>query len=178
MGHRSSGSFSRHRITVLANSSGHSGRPERISGGRSVICFMRMPGTVGALNGTRPVIISYATTPRAYRSVRASISLSPAACSGLMYVGVPIATPVPVRVPEPVSRALAIPKSVTMTRRRVPSRRMLSGFTSRWMMPMVWASPSASAVSFMMRRTSSMGSLPRRLRRAPRDSPSTYPMTK
>ena len=55
---RLSGSFSRHRMTVAANSSGHSGRPTMMSGGGSVICFMSMPGTVDALNGTRPKSIS------------------------------------------------------------------------------------------------------------------------
>ena len=107
------------------------------------------------------------------------MSLSPAACSGLMYVGVPIATPVPVRLPLPTSvSALAIPKSVTITRRRVPSNRMLSGLMSRWMIPIVCAIPNASDVSFMIRRTSSMGSFPLRLSRAPSGSPSTNPMTK
>ena len=56
-----------------------------------------------------------------------------------------------------------MPKSVTMTRPRVPSSRMLSGLMSRWMTESAWAALSASAVSFMMRRTSSAGSLPRRL---------------
>ena len=45
-------------MTVAANSSGHSGRPTMMSGGGSVICFMSMPGTVDALNGTRPKSIS------------------------------------------------------------------------------------------------------------------------
>ena len=60
------------------------------------------------------------------------MSRSPAACSGLMNAGVPIATPMPVSVaPEVDESALAMPKSVTMTRPRVPSRRMLSGLMSR-----------------------------------------------
>jgi hypothetical protein len=91
-----------------------------------------------------------------------------------MKAGVPMATPIPVRVaPEVLESALAIPKSVTMTRPRVPSSRMLSGLMSRWMTERAWAAPSASAVSFMMRRTSSTGSFPLRRIRAATDSPST-----
>ncbi len=91
-----------------------------------------------------------------------------------MNCGVPIATPTPVSVaPDEDESALAIPKSVTITRPRVPSRMMLSGLMSRWMIERPWAAESASAVSFMIRRASSGGSLPRRLIRAPRDSPST-----
>ena len=73
-----------------------------------------------------------------------------------MKAGVPMATPTPVSVaPEVDDSALAMPKSVTMTRPRVPSSRMLSGLMSRWMTESAWAALSASAVSFMMRRTSS-----------------------
>src|SRR6267378_413652 len=75
-----------------------------------------------------------------------------------------MATPVAVSVAPPVveDNAFAIPKSVTTTRPRLPSSRMLSGFTSRWMIPNACAAPSASAVSCMIRRDSSGGSLPRR----------------
>ena len=86
-----------------------------------------------------------------------------------------MATPVAVSVAGPVveESAFAIPKSVTTTRPRLPSSRMLSGFTSRWMMPSACAAPMASAVSCMMRRVSSAGSRPRRLSLAASDSPST-----
>ena len=91
-----------------------------------------------------------------------------------MKAGVPIATPAPVSVaPELAESALAMPKSVTMTRPRGPSRRMLSGLMSRWMIETAWAALNASAVSAMMRRTSSTGSFPRRRMRAATDSPST-----
>ncbi len=107
-------------------------------------------------------------------SDRPSISRSPAACSGLMKAGVPIATPAPVRVaPDPVDSAFAIPKSVTMTLPLVPSRRMLSGLISRWMIEKAWAALSASAASFMILRASSAGSRPRRRILAATDSPST-----
>ena len=107
------------------------------------------------------------------------MSRSPAACSGLMNAGVPIATPAPVRVaPEVELSALAIPKSVTMTRPRGPSSRILSGLMSRWMIERAWAALRASADSIMIRRASSTGSLPRRRILPATDSPSTYPMTK
>ena len=65
-----------------------------------------------------------------------------------MNAGVPMATPAPVSVaPEPPESALAMPKSVTITRPRDPSSRMLSGLMSRWMMESAWAALSASADS-------------------------------
>jgi hypothetical protein len=88
--------------------------------------------------------------------------------------GVPMATPAPVSVaPELDEIAFAMPKSVTITRPRVPSRRMLSGLMSRWMTETAWAALSASATSFMMRRASSAGSGPLRFTRPDTDSPST-----
>jgi hypothetical protein len=102
------------------------------------------------------------------------MSRSPAACSGLMNAGVPMATPIPVRVaPEVEESALAMPKSVTMTRPRVPSSRILSGLMSRWITERPWAALSASAVSIMIRLASSTGRCPRRRIRAATDSPST-----
>src|ERR1043165_5695308 len=70
-----------------------------------------------------------------------------------------MATPVAVNVPGPVVdvSAFAMPKSVSTVRPRLPSSRMLSGLTSRWMMPSAWPAPRASAVSIMMRRASSAG---------------------
>jgi len=49
-----------------------------------------------------------------------------------MNEGVPMATPAPVSVaPDACDNAFAMPKSVTITRPRVPSSRMLSGLMSR-----------------------------------------------
>ena len=91
-----------------------------------------------------------------------------------MNAGVPMATPAPVSVaPEVDESALAMPKSVTITRPRGPSSRMLSGLMSRWMIESAWAALSASADSIMIRRASSTGSLPRRRIRPATDSPST-----
>ncbi len=56
------------------------------------------------LKGKLPVVISYNTTPKENRSVRAS-SASPRACSGDMYATVPTATPGLVRK---ASRAVAV----------------------------------------------------------------------
>src|SRR2546427_71772 len=64
VGQRSSGSFSSDRITQAPRSSGTSGRRSVISGGRSVMCFIRIPGTVGAWKGSSPASIWYATTPK------------------------------------------------------------------------------------------------------------------
>src|SRR5207249_9223209 len=66
----------------------------------------------------------------------------------------PIATPVAVSVVEPVveDNAFAIPKSVTTTRPRLPSSRMLSGFTSRWMIPNACAARSEEHTSELQSR--------------------------
>ncbi|MEI2720166.1 MAG: hypothetical protein V9E87_08470 [Gemmatimonadales bacterium] len=91
----------------------------------------------------------------------------------------PIAIPAEVNVAPLVDDiAFAMPKSVTITRPRVPSSRMLSGLMSRWMIDTACAAESASAVSRMMRRVSSAGTRPRRRMRAASDSPSISPMTK
>ena len=65
-------------------------------------------------NGGSPVSISYTTQARLYSSLRPSRSFSPAACSGLIYAGVPRAVPtfVSVELPDELN-AFAIPKSVT-----------------------------------------------------------------
>ncbi len=63
-------------------------------------------------------------------SDRPSTSFSPIACSGLMYAGVPTATPVAVSFRSP-SAARAMPKSLTIAWPVARSMRMLSGFTSR-----------------------------------------------
>ena len=99
VGQRSSGSFARQRITVCDSSFGVSVRLRSTGTGSSVICFISSIGTDPAWNGSSPVSIWYATTPSEYRSERPSISRSPAACSGLMNAGVPIATPASVSVP-------------------------------------------------------------------------------
>ena len=68
---------------------------------------------LAARNGGRPVHIVYSTLPRLNRSVRWS-SVSPSACSGDMYIGVPAMTPDCVRLASSAARAR--PKSVILTR--------------------------------------------------------------
>ncbi len=69
-----------------------------------------------------------------------------AACSGLMYAGVPISISKAVKSVLSVSRwfvvALAMPKSITTgdgAPDSVVVTRMLEGLRSRWMMPFWWA---------------------------------------
>ncbi len=71
-------------------------------------------------------------------SLRASSSGSPDACSGLMYVGVPIVVPVWVSDPATAAvTALAMPKSVTIGS---PSLSItFSGLMSRWTIFWRWA---------------------------------------
>ncbi len=73
--------------------------------------------TDSPVNATSPVSISYITQPSAKRSLRPSIS-SPAACSGLMYAGVPTVTPICVNIrpvaDEAATSALPMPKSATI----------------------------------------------------------------
>ncbi len=128
--HRSEGCFSRARITAAASRGGVSGRDLLTGTGGSAMCLDTTTRLV-PVNGGRPVSISYATTPSAYRSLRPSIS-SPAACSGLMYVGVPTATPWPVlnAVGSPAT-ARAMPKSASSARPVPCSMSTFSGFTSR-----------------------------------------------
>jgi hypothetical protein len=102
-------------MTASASGRGVSGRTRSTGTGRSAMCF-ETTTRLGPWNGGAPASISYATMPSAYRSLRPSIS-SPAACSGLMYAGVPTATPCPVLVlPPSPAIARAIPKSASMAR--------------------------------------------------------------
>ncbi len=86
--------------------------------------------------GVSPVSISQSTTPNAHTSV-CRPTISPRACSGLMYDGVPITTPISVAIDVCVglsggadSMALARPKSRTLI---LPSGMslMLAGLRSR-----------------------------------------------
>ena len=141
-----------------------------------MICFIRIPATVGALNGSSPVSIWIGDDAEAVQ-VGAAVDLPLARrllgtherrrADGHAGAGE--------RGADVDESALAMPKSVTITRPRVPSSRMLSGLMSRWMIERAWAALSASAVSFMIRRASSTGSLPRPRIRAATDSPSTIP---
>lgn len=61
--------------------------------------------------------------------------VSPSACSGAMYEGVPMAVPIRVAsTPEPGSRMRATPKSSTFTS-PASVMKMLPGLMSRWTIP-------------------------------------------
>ena len=97
-------------------------------------------------NNRSPVTISQRTTPNAHISARLS-TLSPRACSGLIYPGVPRIMPSAV-TPSGASceaRDLARPKSKTLTEPSGLSL-MLAGFRSRWTMPCSCAASSAAAI--------------------------------
>ena len=102
---------------------------------------------------------------------------SPAICSGLMYSGVPITSPVFVTFCASTPAAFAMPKSTTFTQSD-PSRNfasmMLSGLRSRWTIPMSCATESASATWRTISPARSGGSAPSRARMSVSFSPSTY----
>ena len=99
-------------------------------------------------------------------SARASTLLSPAACSGDMYVGVPTDIPVPVRfAPSDSSDAVRAATSARATPKSAStacpsSSRMFSGLMSRCTIPLRCAYASASATSIRMRTASRTGSFP------------------
>jgi len=92
-------------------------------------------------NGVVPVSNSYSRTPSAQMSLRVSTSTPErSACSGLMYIGVPMSWWKPVlsvrSVREP-PMAFATPKSMILGT-AAPSMtvtRMFEGLRSRWMIP-------------------------------------------
>jgi len=103
---------------------------------------------------------------------------SPAACSGLMYTGVPTAIPSPV-LPGPGSVAIAraMPKSASMARPVARSSSTFSGLTSRCTTPAPPAASSAAATSATMRDAVSGWSRRSRVSRSRRLSPSTWSIT-
>ena len=96
-------------------------------------------------NGTRPVSISYSTTPIEYRSDWA-LTEWPWACSGDRYWAVPMIEPVSVMSDAP---ARAIPKSVTFAWSE-SSTITLWGLRSRWMIPRRWANRAARRIWIAM----------------------------
>src|SRR5258708_33055477 len=78
---RTSGSFSRTRITISSAAGGTLALNWRKGGGFVDACCIAIETAVGPTNGGRPVSISNITTPSEYRSEEA-VSRSPLACSG------------------------------------------------------------------------------------------------
>jgi hypothetical protein len=147
---------------IASGSAAQSGSRSRIF---AIVSEMVSPG-----KAAWPVNISNSTQPNAQMSVRLS-TVSPRACSGLMYAAVPRTTPA--RVPTAVTvgafidsgapeapSTLASPKSSTFT---VPAGRalMFAGFRSRWMMACSCAASNASAICFAMERASVSDIAPR-----------------
>ncbi len=168
-------SFSSARLTAPATVSGMGPMSPRPGAAASRWRARTRCGVVPP-NGGSPVSISNNTQPRLYTSARPSTSSSPAACSGLMYSGVPTAIPTAVtRIPPAALTAREMPKSATSA---WPDwNRMFSGFTSRCTMPRALAKCSASATSRAIATASSTGRRVRASKRWRSDSPSTYGMT-
>ena len=156
-GQRSSGAFASMRATSRSTAAGTSGRSARSGGGASRRCASSTSACVPT-NGGRPVSSWCATAPRAYWS-DAPVTWSFAYCSGLMYSGVPIASPVFVSRCPSVTRAM--PKSVTIARPQRRSIMTFDGFTSRCTTPISCAYASAHATSASRWQATGTGSGPR-----------------
>ena len=68
-------------MVISSRASGMVGSISRGERGMELMCWMATDTAVSPSKGSRPVIISYSTTPAEYRSLRASMWL-PRACSG------------------------------------------------------------------------------------------------
>ena len=135
---RPAGSIARTCWINPLNCAPTSGRKSTTTGGGSVRRRAMVRCGVAAAKGASPVSISNSTQPRLYKSLRPSSAASASACSGLMYAGVPTASPVWVSRPSArVLIAFAMPKSATTA--WPLSRRMFSGLMSRWITPRAWA---------------------------------------
>jgi hypothetical protein len=81
--YRSSGFFSRTRLTMWFSSGDAFGRKRSIGSGSSFMIEYIIAASCSPRNGVRPVSISYSTTPNEKMSERASLPL-PCSCSGAM----------------------------------------------------------------------------------------------
>ena len=108
----------------------------------------------------------------------------PAACSGDMYSGVPIAMPGLVSRRSRAASAsvvFAMPKSSTLTTSAAPSRvirKTFSGFRSRWTMPCACAAASARQIWLAIRSARAVSTAPSRSMMFPSSTPSRYSITK
>ena len=193
---RSSGRRDNALATARSTPSGTSLRTRRSGGGVSANRRASITDAVAPENGISPASISQSTQASEYWSERPSMSVSPAACSGLMYAGVPTIVPVwvsrgstrpttpppacpparPLAHPpaRPSATRCAIPKSATSA---CPAASMMfSGLMSRWITPWRWAYSRASAASRAIWTASSTGSCVSRASRWRSVSPSTNGM--
>ena len=152
---RRPGSFSRQRRRSSRILAGVFGGRAFQSGSCSTTSAT-VSSTDSASNARLPVSNSYSRQPNAQTSVRLSI-VSPRACSGLMYGGVPRTCPARVSAGVAVfcsdnrrrsslpQIALASPKSSTFTR---PSgvTFTFAGFRSRWTIALLCAACNPSAI--------------------------------
>lgn len=115
---RSAGSFARQRYTRASTPGGIStvGLIDARVGTSSVTWAIKRLTELALSKGTRPVSISKSITPSAYTSVAAD-TRSPRICSGAMYFGEPINSPVCVRASSGSSSVrLSRPKSSSLTK--------------------------------------------------------------
>ena len=119
--------------------------------------------------------------PTLHTSVRASMEVSPRACSGDMYQGVPNTMPVCVRwMWSSSSVTFAMPKSMTFGTTRPSSvslRKTFSGLMSRCTMPASWAATRASITGCAMAMADSGERLPSSLRQPATSVPRRYSCT-
>ncbi len=125
---RSAGSLACSSEISSHSHSGTSGMISRIGRGVSSTTRLSTAIVFAAWNGGRPLHIVQSTLPRLNRSARWSI-VSPSACSGAMYIGVPAINPDCVMLASSAARAK--PKSVIFTCSKPSSSRMLPGLMSR-----------------------------------------------
>jgi len=136
--HRSAGVRASALASAASTPGGTVSRTTEIRGSGSLSFLAITICGVSPMYGGSPPSISYSTQPSEYKSERPSRSWLPAACSGLMYAGVPIESPVSVSRALPAAAiALAIPKSATTA--WPLSSRMFSGLMSRWTTPWLCA---------------------------------------
>jgi len=153
---RSSGSFSRQRLTRRSRAGGRSSRISAIGAGSRLRMANMVSRGVSHRKARLPVSISYRRQPREKMSLRPS-TVSPLTCSGDMYPTVPMIFPatvceavvMPLSTPSPEAAALrrAMPKSRILTR-PVSVTKMFSGLMSRCTMrsPCAAARPRATAL--------------------------------
>jgi hypothetical protein len=160
-GGRRSRSFSSIRVTSSASTGGVSGRITATGVGSANRILPSTATRCSPSNGEMPVSASYMTQPIENTSERASTPLSPRACSGDMYSGVPTRCPVLV-ADSAVPSSSASPKSSTLSApMSPPTRNRFDGLMSRWTTPCACTAAIAPAIRRPSRAASASVSGPR-----------------